>query len=63
MEYLETLGAYYTQYIANHDGTVHVVDGDRSVEEVNEQILKILNRYINKDTHQTGWTPQTDVFM
>lgn len=63
MEYLNTLDAYYTRYIANHDGTVHVVDGDRSVEEVNEQILKILNRYINKDTHQTGWTPQTDVFM
>lgn len=61
LEYLKTLDNHYKTYIENCKSKVHIVDGNRSVEEVNEEILKILNSYINKEETRTPWNP--DVYM
>ena len=64
MDYLENLDKYYQEYIRTYEGTVHVVDGDQGVEQVNQQILKILDRYINKTTPTYhAWHHQSDVYM
>lgn len=64
MDYLENLDKYYQEYIKNYKGTVHVVDGGQHVEKVTEQIVKILNGYINKTTPTYhAWSHQSDVYM
>ena len=64
MDYLENLDMYYHDYIKTYQGTVHVIDGDQRVEKVTDDILKILDRYINKKTSTYhAWSHQSDVCM
>ncbi len=64
MDYLENLDMYYQEYIKTYEGTVHIVDGDQRVEKVTEQIVKILDHYINKNTPAYhAWIHQSDVYM
>lgn len=61
LDYLRTLDKHYKAYVKNCKSAVHVVDGNRPVEDVNEEILKILNSYINKEEPRSAWSP--DVYM
>lgn len=48
LEYLNKLKNHYDNFIKNTNTNNYVVDGNKSIEEVNSEIVKIITPYIRK---------------
>jgi|TARA_R110002074_G_scaffold254008_1_gene426107 deoxyadenosine/deoxycytidine kinase len=48
LEYLKTLQKYYIDFCKEKESITHIVDGNRSINEVHEDIIKIITVYNNQ---------------
>lgn len=49
LEYLKTLSRHYARFCEDKKKITHIVDGNRSIDEVHQDIIKILDVYNNHE--------------